>query len=203
MADETAEKISASEKKKEDWMNSKWRPMMGWMYMLICTMDMVIFPVLWSLLQSLSHGAVNSQWQPLTLQGAGLFHIAMGAVLGIAAHGRTQEKLNGANNGGLGGAGLGTTYVPPGAQNTVNVGGMNNGGFNTQPGGSTGFGAPAAGGFGNSGGFGSPAPAGFGAPAPGGFGGNSGFGASAGGSPAVVTGFGGKPAPMPAPQPML
>jgi Holin of 3TMs, for gene-transfer release len=197
MADETAEKISASEKKKEDWMNSKWRPMMGWMYMLICTMDMVVFPILWSLLQSLSHGAVNSQWQPLTLQGAGLFHIAMGAVLGIAAHGRTQEKLNGANNGGLGGAGLGTTYVPPGAQNTVNVGGSNNGGFNSSAGGSTAFGAPAAGGFGNSGGFGSPAPA------AGGFGGGAGFGAGASGSPTVVTGFGGKPAPVQPQQPML
>ena len=195
MADETAEKISASEKKKEDWMNSKWRPMMGWMYMLICTMDMVVFPVLWSLLQSLSHGAVNSQWQPLTLQGAGLFHIAMGAVLGIAAHGRTQEKLNGANNGGLGQPGLGTTYVPPGAQNTVTVGGSNNGGFNSPAGGSTAFGAPAAGGFGNSGGFGSPAPTGFN--------GGSGFGAGASGSPTVVTGFGGKPAPVQPQQPML
>ena len=193
MADE--EKISASEKKKEDWMNSKWRPMMGWMYMLICTMDMVVFPVLWSLLQSLSHGAVNSQWQPLTLQGAGLFHIAMGAVLGIAAHGRTQEKLNGANNGGLGGAGLGTTYVPPGAQNTVTVGGSNNGGFNSPAGGSTAFGQPSAGGFGNSGGFGSPAPTGFN--------GGSGFGAGASGSPTVVTGFGGKPAPVQPQQPML
>ena len=197
MADEQAESISASEKKKEDWMNSKWRPMMGWMYMLICTMDMVVFPVLWSLLQSLSHGAVNSQWQPLTLQGAGLFHIAMGAVLGIAAHGRTQEKLNGANNGGLGQAGLGTTYVPPGAQNTVTVGGSNNGGFNSPAGGSTAFGAPAAGGFGNSGGFGSPAPASTG------FGGGSGFGAGASGSPTVVTGFGGKPAPVQPQQPML
>jgi hypothetical protein len=91
---------SASEQKKEDWMNSKWRPMMGWMYMLVCTMDMVVFPILWSLLQSLNHGQVTSQWNPLTLQGAGLFHIAMGAVLGIAAFGRTQEKLGGANNGG-------------------------------------------------------------------------------------------------------
>jgi hypothetical protein len=90
---------SESEKKKEDWMNSKWRPMMGWMYMLICTMDMVIFPVLWSLLQAVTHTPIT-QWNPLTLQGAGLFHIAMGAVLGIAAFGRTQEKLNGANNGG-------------------------------------------------------------------------------------------------------
>jgi hypothetical protein len=32
--------------------------------------------------------------EPLTLQGAGLFHMAMGAILGIAAYGRTQEKLN-------------------------------------------------------------------------------------------------------------
>ena len=200
MADETAEKISASEKKKEDWMNSKWRPMMGWMYMLICTMDMVVFPVLWSLLQSLSHGAVNSQWQPLTLQGAGLFHIAMGAVLGIAAHGRTQEKLNGANNGGLGGAGLGTTYVPPG-QGQVNVsnqqGGMSNGGFNTQSGGSAAFGTASTTSFGNSSNFGSPATASTG------FGGNSGFGAPATGSAAVVTGFGGKPAPVQPQQPML
>ena len=91
---------SESEKKKEDWMNAKWRPMMGWMYMVVCTMDMVIFPVLWSLLQTFTHTQIT-QWQPLTLQGAGLFHIAMGAVLGLAAWGRTQEKLNGANNGGL------------------------------------------------------------------------------------------------------
>jgi hypothetical protein len=96
MADEVK---SASEQKKEDWMNSKWRPMMGWMYMLVCTMDMVVFPILWSLLQTMTHSPIT-QWNPLTLQGAGLFHIAMGAVLGIAAFGRTQEKLGGANNGG-------------------------------------------------------------------------------------------------------
>jgi hypothetical protein len=90
---------SASESKKEDWMNSKWRPMMGWMYMLVCMFDMILFPVLWSLLQTFTHTPIT-QWNPLTLQGAGLFHIAMGAVLGIAAFGRTQEKLNGANNGG-------------------------------------------------------------------------------------------------------
>jgi hypothetical protein len=45
------------------------------------------------LLQALTGGQVTSQWQPLTLQGAGLYHIAMGAVLGIAAYGRTQEKI--------------------------------------------------------------------------------------------------------------
>jgi hypothetical protein len=104
--------MSESEKKKEDWMNSKWRPMMGWMYMLVCTTDFVLFPILWSLIQAIGGGQVHTQWQPITLQGAGLFHIAMGAVLGIAAFGRTQEKLGGANNGGLQ-TNVGTTYTPP------------------------------------------------------------------------------------------
>ena len=83
------------EKKDEDWMQKKWRPAMGWMYMGICTLDMAVFPVLWAVLQMFQNTSIT-QWQPLTLQGAGLFHIAMGAVLGIAAFGRTQEKLAGA-----------------------------------------------------------------------------------------------------------
>ena len=81
----------------EDWINKKWRPVMGWMYMVVCVCDFTLFPVMWSVLQALSHGQVTSQWQPVTLQGAGLFHVAMGAVLGIAAYGRTKEKVAGAN----------------------------------------------------------------------------------------------------------
>ena len=120
---------SESEKKKEDWMNSKWRPMMGWMYMLVCMFDMILFPILWSLLQTVTHTPIT-QWNPLTLQGAGLFHIAMGAVLGIAAFGRTQEKLNGANNGGL----------APVSQSVTTTFGQPQSGF----GATSGFGAPAA-----------------------------------------------------------
>ena len=86
-------------KKDEDWMQKKWRPAMGWMYMIICTLDMGVFPVMWSILQVITHQQIT-QWQPLTLQGAGLFHLAMGAVLGIAAWGRTQEKVAGAASNG-------------------------------------------------------------------------------------------------------
>jgi len=85
----------ADENKNEDWMQKKWRPAMGWMYMVVCICDFVVFPVLWSILQAVLHTANITQWNPLTLQGAGLFHLAMGAVLGIAAYGRTQEKLGG------------------------------------------------------------------------------------------------------------
>jgi hypothetical protein len=121
MAEEIKE-MSESEKKKEDWMNSKWRPMMGWMYMAVCSADFIIFPVLWSVVQVIGGGEVRTQWQPITLQGAGLFHIAMGAVLGIAAYGRTQEKMNGSNNGGLQlPSNVGTTYIPPSATTTANI----------------------------------------------------------------------------------
>lgn len=133
---------------------------MGWMYMLVCTMDMVVFPILWSLLQTLTHSPIT-QWSPLTLQGAGLFHIAMGAVLGIAAFGRTQEKLGGANNGGAPAPTAGFASNTPA------------------------FGQPAAGGFGNSGSFGSPAPvtSSFGAQPLGG-------GSSFGSTPPASSGFG-------------
>ena len=142
------ESTSESEKKKEDWMNSKWRPMMGWMYMLVCTMDMVVFPILWSLLQTLTHTQIT-QWNPLTLQGAGLFHIAMGAVLGIAAFGRTQEKLGGANNGGA--TVPSSNFTAPSAPSAGF--GAQTGGF-AAPAAST---APSATGFGSSSGFGAPA----------------------------------------------
>jgi hypothetical protein len=152
-----------------EWMQKLWRPAMGWMYMIICLADMLVFPVLWSLLQAMMHMPIT-QWNPLTLQGAGLFHIAMGAVLGISAFGRTQEKL------------AGTAANPTSTQtiNTQNMTGNVAGGF----------GSGSTGGFGNgnNSSFGG-APA-FGAPATGGFGGASGFGAATT-PPSTSSGFGG------------
>ena len=108
------EKLSDSDKKKEDWMNAKWRPMMGWIYMITCVTDFILFPILWSILQASLKQPVTA-WQPITLQGAGLFHLSMGAIIGIAAFGRTQEKLAGANNGGMQpmGQSVTTTYGSP------------------------------------------------------------------------------------------
>lgn len=77
------------------FINTKWRPMMAFLYMFTCAADFIIFPILWSILQALENGQVTSQWSPLTLQGAGLYHLAMGAVLGLAAYGRSQEKIAG------------------------------------------------------------------------------------------------------------
>jgi hypothetical protein len=130
------------------------------------------------LLQAIQHQQIT-QWQPLTLQGAGLFHIAMGAVLGISAFGRTQEKLAGT-------AANPTTTQTVNTQNmTGNVaGGFGSGQQNTNGfGGPPAFGTPSSGGFGagsggsfSSGGFGSTPTA---TQSAGGFGGGAGFGAAA------------------------
>ena len=209
MAEEQDQKEGGTE-----WMQKLWRPAMGWMYMLICLTDMIVFPVLWALWQGVNHVPIT-QWNPLTLQGAGLFHIAMGAVLGISAFGRTQEKLAGTaanptsssqtitNNQNMSGnvaGGFGSGQG--GMNNGGGFGGQSSGGF----GGSTGGFGGSSGGFGNGAttpatGFGSGAPA-FGAPAAGGFGASSGgfgstpapaaggFGGGGFGSTPPATGFG-------------
>jgi hypothetical protein len=84
----------------DSWINNKWRPAMGWMYMVVCIFDFILFPILWAVVQFWEVMPENDafrQWSPLTLQGAGLFHMAMGAVLGITAYGRSKEKIESKN----------------------------------------------------------------------------------------------------------
>jgi hypothetical protein len=109
MAKPTKEQ-KAEDKAVEDWMTKKWRPMMAVMYMCVCTFDFIVAPILWAVVQFWETSAANDafrQWSPLTLQGAGLFHMAMGAVLGITAWSRGQEKLAGAAGGTSSGFGVG------------------------------------------------------------------------------------------------
>lgn len=90
----------------ENWLYVRWRPMMGWVYMITCVADFIVFPILWAILHAMLK-LPQTPWEPLTLQGAGLYHLSMGAILGVAAYGRTQEKLaimniesmNGTNRG--------------------------------------------------------------------------------------------------------
>jgi hypothetical protein len=119
-------------KEKEDWMQQKWRPAMGWLYMAVCAFDFMIAPILWSIVQAVGNGGhIESQWQPLTLQGAGLFHVAMGAVLGIAAFGRTQEKMAGAAGGNGAPISGGFNNAPTMGGSTFNQ--TQTGGFNSTP----------------------------------------------------------------------
>ncbi len=91
-------KVEEKPKEAESWLQKKWRPMMAMMYMCVCAADFIIFPIMFTIVQFWETQAANDafrQWAPLTLQGGGLFHMAMGAVLGITAWSRGQEKIAG------------------------------------------------------------------------------------------------------------
>jgi hypothetical protein len=85
-------------KPTEDFATAKWRPFMGWTYMAICFFDFVIGPVM-NVAFSIMTKTPLIPWKSLTLDNGGLFHLAMGAVLGVAAYGRTQEKVAKIDNG--------------------------------------------------------------------------------------------------------
>lgn len=78
---------------KEDFMTSKWRPMMAITYMLTILFDFIVGPIIFNVLQYWNPGQAVTSWTPLTLQGGGLYHLAMGAILGISAFTRGQEKV--------------------------------------------------------------------------------------------------------------
>lgn len=84
---------------EESWIKSYWRPAMGWLYMLICFVDFVLFPALTMFLPALLKGMgvemTYEPWASLTLSNGGLIHLAFGAILGVAAWSRGQEKMNG------------------------------------------------------------------------------------------------------------
>ncbi|MBF0298616.1 MAG: hypothetical protein HQK51_07850 [Oligoflexia bacterium] len=70
----------------------RWRTRMAVTYIAICLFDFIIAPIFWALIMSLNHQAIV-QWQPLTLAGAGLFHISMGAILGVSAFSKSRERI--------------------------------------------------------------------------------------------------------------
>jgi hypothetical protein len=84
-------------KEEEHWVKAYWRPAMGWLYMLICFMDFVGFPLISMFLPVFYKGlgvpTPYTPWVSLSLSNGGLIHLAFGAILGISAWTRGQEKL--------------------------------------------------------------------------------------------------------------
>jgi hypothetical protein len=80
-------------------LNKYWRPLMAWSYLVICLFDFLLAPMLIAISQDSASKMV--EWNPLTLRGAGMYHMAMLAIVGITAWGRTQEKINMSPFGGV------------------------------------------------------------------------------------------------------
>ena len=82
-------------KNGDAWIKTRWRPMMAVGYFVTCLFDFVVAPIMVTVYSFLSQSDTLAVWAPLTIQGGGLYHIAMGAVIGVAAWSRGQEKMAG------------------------------------------------------------------------------------------------------------
>lgn len=80
-------------KHKETWLDKRWRPLMGWTYITICIFDFIVAPILnYVFFGKLGLDFVS--WKPLTMSDGGVFHISMGAILGVTAWQRGKEKIH-------------------------------------------------------------------------------------------------------------
>lgn len=99
----------------ESWIATNWRPLCGVVYLLICFTDFCALPIYHTVIQARytpdriydivknmegagqieAMRALREQqsWKPVTLEGAGLFHVAFGAILGVAAWTRGTERI--------------------------------------------------------------------------------------------------------------
>lgn len=111
------------EKHLEHGFKKFWRPIAAYIYLAICIFDFVGAPI-WVeytnkdinteafaeirlfedkdvQMKALEQVSLDSRsWEPLTLMGGGLFHLAFGAILGVAAFTRGQEKVAAINTAG-------------------------------------------------------------------------------------------------------
>lgn len=76
----------------DNWLQKYWRPAMAVQYFIICMFDFMIAPISLSIYSAI-RDVPYIVWHPLTLEGGGLYHIALGAILGVSAWTRGQEKI--------------------------------------------------------------------------------------------------------------
>ena len=100
--------------KQESWFETGWRPALAFMFILVIAFDFLVMPVVYevsnammtpndAVVESLKYPPAEQAqvlatlttkrvWQPLTLQGGGLFFLSLGAILTGASVTRGMEK---------------------------------------------------------------------------------------------------------------
>jgi hypothetical protein len=104
---------------KSPW-KKYWRPAAAFIYLIIVMFDFLIMPVIFEYhdafdpsevienvvkfeksevqIVALNKFTEKRTWSPLTILGGGMFHLSFGAILGLAAWTRGQEKVALAKN---------------------------------------------------------------------------------------------------------
>ena len=80
------------EEKEASWIKHYWRPAIAYQYLAVCLCDFILFPILNGMFFAVT-GIPFVPWEPLTLKESGFYHMSMGAIIGVAAWTRGQEKI--------------------------------------------------------------------------------------------------------------
>lgn len=72
--------------KEETWLKQYWRPAIAWQYLAVCIFDFIVFPAAYMYF-------TKQPYDPITLKEGGFYHLAMAAIIGVAAWTRGQEKI--------------------------------------------------------------------------------------------------------------
>jgi len=78
---------------QDTWLQTHWRSMMAWQYLVVCLFDFMLAPIFMTWFAYVTKTPVT-MWVPLTIQGSGLYHLSMGAIVGITSYAKTQEKMS-------------------------------------------------------------------------------------------------------------
>ena len=76
----------------DDWLQSHWRPLAACVYLAICCFDFIVGPIMFTIFAGYTSTGLL-MWEPLTVQGGGLFHLSFLAILGVASWTRGMEKV--------------------------------------------------------------------------------------------------------------
>lgn len=71
---------------EESWIKQYWRPAIAWQYLAVCVCDFIVFPAAYMYF-------AKQPWDPITLKEGGFYHLAMAAIIGVAAWTRGKEKI--------------------------------------------------------------------------------------------------------------
>lgn len=80
------------EKDYESWFQGTWRPSIAWQYFVVCLFDFLVAPIL-TAAHAKWAGIPYVPWEPLTNSAGGIYHISMGAIIGVTAWSRSNEKI--------------------------------------------------------------------------------------------------------------
>lgn len=93
------------------WLNDNWRPIGAYVYFAVIIFDFIIMPQYMIMTKEKTTNMIlaikdlkpevqivylNNEyktWEPLSSSGGGLLHISFGAILGVSAFTRGQEKI--------------------------------------------------------------------------------------------------------------